>query len=272
LIKRGLDSFSSTEVGALRIVITFLFFIPIAFFRYRKLNRKQLFYIFLVGIVGSGLPPFLFAKVQTVIDSHQAGILNSLTPLFTFLFGLTFFSFKAKWFNIAGIFIGLFGAAGLIYTSSGGSFTFNFSYSLYIIAATVCYATNVNLVKFLLKDVDAVTITVFTFIIIGLPVFIYLFFFTDFLVQITTEKEALVSLGYMAILAIVGTGLALIVFNKLIKISTPIFAASVTYLIPVIAVVWGIIDGEKFHPVSIFWVFFIFAGVYFVNKKPKARS
>ncbi len=267
LIKRGLDFYSSSEVGAMRISIAFLVLSPFAISRIRKLSRHEWKYLSIVGLIGSGFPAFLFAKAQTGIDSSLAGILNSLTPLFTVIIGLSFFSLKIKWFNIAGVLIGLAGAIGLISISGGRSFEFNFQYAIYIIIATVCYATNVNLVKYKLRDVDALTITAFSFFIIGLPVLLYLLFFTDFIRQISTEPAALKGLGYIGILAVVGTALALIAFNRLVKIASPVFASSVTYLIPIVAVSWGAIDGEKMTPISFLWMAVILLGIFLVNKK-----
>jgi drug/metabolite transporter (DMT)-like permease len=267
LIKKSLDYFSSAEVGALRISITFLFLLPFAMTRVMKLSWREWKLLLLVGVVGSGFPAFLFAKAQTGIDSSLAGILNSLTPLFTMIIGFGFFSLKTKWFNIAGVLIGLAGAIGLISISGGKSFDFNFQYAIYIIIATICYATNVNVVKYKLPDTDALTITAISFFIIGAPVMLYLFIFTDFLRQVISEPEALKGLGYVSILSVVGTGLALIAFNKLVKLASPVFASSVTYLIPVVAVSWGAIDGEHMSTVSYLWMGLIIFGIFLVNKK-----
>lgn len=267
LIKRGLEYFSSAEVGALRISIAFLVLSPVAFSRIRKITWREWKLFMLVGLIGSGLPAFLFAKAQTGIDSSLAGILNSLTPLFTMVVGLSFFSLKTKWFNIAGVLVGLCGAVGLISISGGKSFEFNFHYAVYIIIATICYAINVNIVKYKLKDTDALTITAFSFFTIGLPVLLYLLLFTGFLKQIASEPEALKGLGYISILAVVGTGLALVAFNKLVKLASPVFAASVTYLIPVVAVFWGAIDAEKMEAGSFLWMGVILLGIFLVNKK-----
>ena len=267
LIKRGLDSFSSSEVGALRISIAFLFLSPIAFARIRKITWREWRLFAFVGIIGSGFPAFLFAKAQTGIDSSLAGILNSLTPLFTMVFGLSFFSLKIKWFNIAGVMIGLIGAIGLINVSGGRGFEFNIHYASYIIIATICYAINVNIVKFKLQDTDAITITAFSFFLIGLPVLIYLLFFTGFTGKISHDPEALKGLGYISILAVVGTGLALMAFNKLVKIASPVFAASVTYLVPIVAVIWGAADSEQLATGSYAWMACILLGIFLVNKK-----
>ncbi|HNQ82340.1 MAG TPA: DMT family transporter [Bacteroidales bacterium] len=271
LIKKGLNYFTSVEVGALRISIAFLFLLPFVFKRIRRLSRREWKFLILNGMIGSGFPAFLFAKAQTGIDSSLAGILNSLTPLFTLIVSLSFFSLKIRWFNILGVIIGLIGAIGLISISGGKSFDFNFGYAVYIIFATICYATNVNIVKYKLKDTDALTITVFSFFTIGIPILLYLLLFTGFINKMTTIPTSWEGLGYIGILAVVGTGMALIAFNKLVKIASPVFAASVTYLIPVVAVSWGMIDGEKITILAFFWMMVILLGVFLVNKKKAVK-
>jgi drug/metabolite transporter (DMT)-like permease len=267
LIKKGLQHFTSDQVGALRISVTFLVMSPFAFPRFRKLSFRDWRYLGLVGIIGSGIPAFFFAIAQTGIDSNLAGILNSLTPLFTVIIGFSLFSLRIRWFNMAGVLIGLAGAIGLISAESGKNFDFNIYYASFIVVATICYALNVNIVKYKLKEIDAVTITVFSFFTIGSPVLLYLLFFTDFTNRLAEQPGAWEGLGYVAILAVVGTGLALVAFNRLVKMTSPVFAASVTYLIPIIAVTWGIADGEIIPPEAFAWMAMILFGVFLVNRK-----
>jgi len=268
LIKRGLEVYSDVEVGALRICITFIIFIPFVK-RFSKIKAGQWKYLAIVGIVGSGAPAFLFAKAQTGIDSNLAGILNSLTPLFTLIISISLFRVKSRFINILGVIIGLIGAVGLIFVSGDKGFEFNFSFAIYVIIAAICYAISVNFVKNYLQDIDSLTITAFSFLIIGLPVLIYLIFFTDFTNHLVSNNRALEGLGYISILAIVGTGIALTAFNYLVKITNAVFASSVTYLIPIVAIIWGKIDGEKFKPIYIIWIVLILFGVFLVNKKKK---
>ncbi|MBI9033172.1 MAG: DMT family transporter [Bacteroidales bacterium] len=266
LIKRGLESFNAVQVGALRIVITFLFFIPFAFKRLKRVKKEQWIWLILSGIIGNGAPSFLFAKAQTVIDSSLAGILNSLTPLFTLIIGISFFRLKTKWYNIFGVFIGLIGAVGLIYSSSNGNFEFNFGYSIYVIIAATFYAINLNIIKYKLEELDTISIATFAFVAIGIPVSVYLFFSTDFIQVIIESPTAWKGIGYISILAIMGTAIAMIIFNKLIKMTNVVFAASVTYMIPVIALIWGIIDGEIFKLSYSIWILIILGGVFLVNR------
>ncbi len=264
--------FSPLEVGLLRIVITFIFLFPIAFKKFSRVNRKQKYYLIISGIVGSLMPSLLFAYAQSGIDSGLAGSLNSLTPLFTLLLGLIFFHLQAKWYNIIGVLIGLIGALGLIYVSGGDDgFVFNFKYSFLVVIATICYAFNVNFIKTFLKDIDSITITVLTFYFIGFPATLFILFFSDVPGKLIHQQEVWAGLGYLSILSIVGTGLALMIFNKLIKISSPVFASSVTYLIPVVAIIWGVVDGEVLKPAYFLWFLLILLGVFLVNAKPYHR-
>ncbi len=272
LIKRSLDYFSATEVGLLRVVITFLFLLPIALIKISKIDKKHRNYLIISGIIGSLIPSFMFAIAQTQINSFLAGTLNSLTPLFTLFMGLAFFKLKAKWFNILGVIIGLFGALGLIFASSNNlGFAINIKYSSLILIATICYAFNVNFIKIYLKQLDSLTITALTFFYIGIPSTIYVLAFTDIPTKLLHEEEALIGFGYVSILAVFGTGIALIVFNKLIKMSSPVFASSVTYIIPIVAIIWGIIDGEIFKQIYIAWFALILIGVLLVNTSAKNK-
>jgi drug/metabolite transporter (DMT)-like permease len=267
LIKRGLEVFSSGEVGALRIVITWLFLMPFALKRIKVLNKRLIGLFLFVGLVGSLAPAFLFAAAQKGIDSSLAGILNSLTPLFTLLVGIIFFRTRPKWFNIAGVIIGLAGAMGLVSVSGSGNFTFNMGFAVLVIIAAFLYAVNVNTVKAYLKDIDPITITAMSFFMVGPIGAVYLFRFTPFVQSFSGNPNALAGIGYLAILAIIGTGLALMLFNHLIQMSSAVFASSVTYFIPVVAVIWGIADGEHFKAGFLFWILLVITGVLLVNTR-----
>lgn len=272
LMKRGLDVFSSDEVAALRIFIAFLFLSPLLFIHFKKQHLK-LWKAFLgMGVFGNLIPAFLFTKAETGISSSLTGMLNSLTPLFTLVLGVIFFSIKTKWINVAGIIIGFIGAVGLIFMSDNNDTNTDILYSFYVIIATVCYALSVNIIKKFLGNVSSVTATVWSMLFIGPIAGIHLFVFSDFIDDLKTNNHAFISLGYIAILAIFGTALAVIVFNVLVKNTTALFASSVTYLIPIFAMLWGIFDGETIQLAHILCVIIILTGVYLVNKKAAQKS
>ncbi len=269
LIKRGLDAFSSFEVGALRIAISFLVLSPLLIWHLRKVPRHKLRYFLLAGIIGNGLPPFLFAIAQTVIDSYMAGVLNSLTPLFTLVIGVLFFGMRTRWLNVVGVFIGLGGAVGLLTVANGGALN-NMWYGMFAIAAAVCYATNMNLIKRFLYEFSALTITPVAFMFIGVPSIIYLLVGSDMIHVLNHDPQAWQSLGHIAILAVVGTALAMIIHNWLIKQTSALFTSTVTYLMPVVSILWGIADGEVFLVAFLFWIVLILLGVYLANKRRKS--
>jgi drug/metabolite transporter (DMT)-like permease len=271
LMKKGLEEYSYQQVALLRLSITCLFLLPFAIRSIKKVNLKKIGLMAIVGIVGNGIPAFLFTKAETGIDSSLAGILNSLTPLFTLIVGLLFFKSKTKWYNVLGVIIGLGGTVGLMSVSGNKSLEFNFSYGIYVIVATLLYAINLNFVKRSLKEIDAVTITAYAFLTIGIPALIGLFAGTDFITVIQTRPHAFVGLGYVAMLGIFGSAIAVILYNKLIKTSGVLFAASVTYMMPIVAVFWGIADGERFEAIYVVWILIILAGVYLVNHKFKKQ-
>ncbi len=269
LIKRGLVVFDNLQVGALRVSISFLALLPFALRRISRVNLKNIHLFIFAGVTGNALPAFLFATAQMKLDSFMAGILNSLTPLFTLLLGVWLFGRKTHFLNVIGVILGFAGAAGLLYAAGGGDLRLNLVPSLLVVLATICYATNMNFVKNYLTGYDPVTIAAIAFVFIGIPSVIYVGFYTDFWSRLHNVDGAWASLGYIALLSVFGTALAVISYFWLIKRTSALFASSVTYLMPIVSILWGIFDGEPFLIVFMFWITFILGGVYLANKPPE---
>jgi drug/metabolite transporter (DMT)-like permease len=267
LIKRGLEVYSPFEVGAIRVSVSFLVLLPFALMRLRLVPRAKLKYIIIIGVVGTGLPAFLFAQAQTHIDSSLAGILNSLTPLFTMLLGILFFSQRLSWLRLMGVLLGLTGAVGLVYVTSEGAMEFHFSYAVYAIIATILYAIQSNMIKYYLDDVPALSIASLGFFFVGIPVLILLLFFTDFRQTLLHHEHGLSAFAYIAVLGIFASSIAIIIYNKLIQTTNAVFASSVTYFVPVLALIWGVFDGERFPALALIFTAIILMGVFLVNKK-----
>ncbi|MCD6180099.1 MAG: DMT family transporter [Bacteroidales bacterium] len=267
LIKKGLEVFDPVQVGSIRIIITFLALLPLVFKRFNSIKKRDWLILVFTGTIGSFFPAYLFAMAQAGLNSSTAGILNSLTPLFTLLVGVFFFQLKAKWWSYAGVLISMLGTYGLLTVSGGNAFSFNLRYGLLIIIATLFYGTQINIIKTYLSHIPPVTITVFQFFIIGWPAIFILFGFTNFIELFQTNPRIYEGLFYVGILAIVATAFALILFNKLIKIANPVFSSSVTYFIPLIALIWGFFDNESFNIMFFLWIGLILSGVYLVNRK-----
>ena len=263
-MKKGLEVFSYEQVAALRLFITSIVLIPFVFSALKKIKKKHYVPILVAALFGSGIPAFLFTLAQTYLDSSFVGILNSLTPLFTFCIGIIIFNQKYHKINLLGIFIGLIGAIFLSLNNLNQSISINI-YVYLVVFASLLYAISANVIKRYLHDLDSTDITSIVFLIVGPLSGVYIFS-TDFIV-LFDNKKAFESLAYITILAIICTALAGVMFYKLIKISSPTFATSVTYLIPIVALFWGFIDGEKLIVQYFVGVALIFSGLYLVNKK-----
>lgn len=266
LMKKALIGLTPVQLGALRIIFTALFLFSTSASSIKKIKRKQWKYIAFTAFVASFFPVFLFAFSVNQIDSAVVSILNCFTPFNTLIFGALLFGFAFRKVQFYGILIGLVGCGILILSGASLNENQNYWYAILVLIASVGYALNVNMVKKYLQDLDPKAIVTGNFLLIFIPALLVLYttgFFSDYVYN----KQGLTALGYVAILAIFGTGLAKIMYNKLVQISTPIFSSSVTYLIPLVAVFWGVIDGENFGAIQLLGASIILLGVYLVNKR-----
>jgi len=264
LMKKGLVSFSALQVSMLRIVFASIALLPFVKKAISNVPKKDLKFALVVALLGSGIPSYLFPLAIQNMDSSIAGIINALVPVFTMLFGWAFFKFKPNWMKFLGIFIALIGASFLILQGGSKGFTIN-QYTFYAIAATICYGLSSNVLKAKLGDINSTQLTALTFAMIG-PFALLILLQTNFISIITSNSEAFKSLIYIAILGVVGTAAALVLFNLLIKRTDAVYATSVTFLIPIIAMLWGYLDGEIIGVKHFIGMFFILLGVYLTTR------
>ena len=266
LIKKALIDLSPIQVGALRIIFTAFFLFAVGTKTLKEIKRIHWKWIAWSGFLGSFFPPFLFALAQTELDSAIASILNSLTPLNTLLLGILFFGVLVTKRQIFGVIIGLLGTLLLIIKGAEFNPNQNYWYSILIITSTVGYALNINILKKHLNGIGALAIATGNFVVILIPAVIVLiatgFFETIF--ESTAMQKGLI---YVLVLALFGTAFAKVLFNKLISIASPVFAASVTYTMPLMAIFWGVVDGELLSIYQIIGGGVILLGVYLANKK-----
>ena len=266
LIKKSLIGLTPIQVGALRILITAFVLTLVGFKEIFTIKKKHWYYIFLTAILGTFFPAFLFAYAINGIDSSIASILNSLTPLNTLIVGAILFGFSFLRHQLFGILIGLIGTAILILKGAELNPNQNYWYALLVILSSIGYAFNVNILKKYLSDLSALAVTTGNFVILIIPTSIVLWlsgFFQTFEYSEATRP----SLMYITLLAVFGTAFAKTLFNKLVQMSSPIFSTSVTYLIPIVAVFWGLIDGENLTFIQLIGGALILLGVYLTNRK-----
>ncbi|WMS86922.1 DMT family transporter [Pleionea litopenaei] len=254
LIKQGLDYFTPVQLASIRIICAAVVLLPVVLLklRDRPLIKDKMPWIALslIGCFGNLIPAILFAFAQTVVHSALAAMLNALQPLFTLLLAVVIFHTRLSKRQVFGIFLSL--AATVILLSDNAPAvdpSTHLLFSSLIVMATFCYAIASNLIKHYCQDVPPLTITAFSLNIILMPSLILLFSLNVPNVNQTMSLndypwEFWHSLGAIALLGILGTAFALLLFNRLIQLTSPIYASLVTYLIPLVATLWGFLDNE----------------------------
>ena len=267
LIKQGLKVFEPKELGALRVTAAFLFLLPVGLMKFKEIKPGDSYKLLASGLMGIFIPAFLFATAQTKIDSSVAGILNTLSPLFTMIMGALFFQQRFKGYAIVGIVVGFGGTFLLMLSRAGGKISGINFYALLIVLACLFYGTNLNWVKSKLLHLGSLTLTSVSLLFIGPIAMTFLFGFTDFTIKMETVPGAWKALGFIVLLGCMSTAIATALFAKLVKLSTPLFASSVTYIMPIVSVMWGVLDGESLAIGHFIGMAFIIGGVWLANKK-----
>lgn len=267
LIKKALVGLTPIQLGALRVLVSGAFLLPFGLKMLFKLKTRTVFWIVISGFLGTFFPAFLFAFAETEIDSAIASVLNSLVPLNTIIIGVSLFKIGSSRQQIVGVIIGFIGTVLLIFSGAALKPDQNYFYALFVVIASLMYAANSNIIKKHLQEVPAIAIATGNFAAIMIPAFAILLWDGFFTNQPLQRPEVVESLGYLVVLCLFGTAMAKVLYNKLVQMATPVFAASVTYLMPIVAVLWGIFDGERFTWQEALAAMLILVGVYIANKR-----
>jgi drug/metabolite transporter (DMT)-like permease len=278
LMKKGMFAedgtaiFSSEQVGSLRMLIAALALLPISIGKLKKLSWKNILPLAIVGFCGNFFPAFLFTYAETGISSGLAGMLNSFTPIFTIIIGFLFFKTKLTNKQILGTIIGTLGIIALVLTGKTALLNGDWDHILAIVLATLLYAISLTTIKNKLSNFNSFEITSLAFLII-FPFSIGGFFLTDTIQTFNSNPMAYQGIFYIIILSIVGTALAVVLFNRIIAFSSALFASSVTYFIPIVAVLIGFTFGETINLWQVLSMLIVLSGVIIANvslKKSKS--
>lgn len=267
LIKRGLEVFSPIQLAAIRVSAAFLILLIPAFYHLRRLGWQRIpwAWLLLSGLLGIMLPAFLFGLAQTHVSSSTAGILNALTPVFTFLVGCWLFGAPFRGSQLIGTIVGFTGALGLMLTHSAGKLSIDW-YTIPILLATVFYGINANLVKKRLSHLPPTSVATLSLLSLS-PFSLSLLWFTRVPAQLWHGNEQTwQAFAYLFLLGTLSTAIASVLFYILVQRASAVFASSVTYLIPVVAILWGIADGEAFGWIQLFGISAIVAGIVLIRK------
>ena len=267
LIKEGLIALTPMQLTGLRIGVAGMVFWPVVFSHLRKLRRQDVKWAVLSGFLGSGVPAFLFAFAQTKVNSSAAGALNAMTPLFTLIIAALFTGYQMTRPKVLGVLTGLLGALMIIFIRSDGNFEAEFKFALSIVLATICYGANINLIKTKLISYKPLFISTVPLLAVSVIAFITFFASGGADVLADLQGQNLRSTGAIVLLAILGTSIALILFNRLIQLTDALFSSSVTYLIPVVAMLIGWMDQEDISTYQIIGMVLILLGIYLINRR-----
>ena len=267
LIKKGLVGLSPIQLSCFRIVITSFILVLFGLRHVKNLSRNQWKWLFVTGFFGTFFPTFLFAYSETKIDSSVVAVLNGLTPLFTLFIAVLFFGYTFRKLQFLGVAVGLLGTIMLISDEYSSKSFSNANYSLLVLIASLCYGFNVNILKYKLKGVSSIGIAIGNFLAITPPALILLLLSDFSWNTFYKEEDIITSLLFVFILASMGTALAKVMFNELVTISSPVFSVSTTYLLPIVAIGWGMLDGESFGISKFLSAFIILLGIYLITKK-----
>lgn len=264
LIKKGLVGYTPLQIAALRVLITALVMMPFGWNKLKGLTKQEWWGLVVVGWIGSGIPSYLFPLAETQISSSMAAILNTVVPLNTLIIGVLFFGTVFHWNKLFGVLLGLVGAIVMIYlTGSEEGFKVG-AYGLFIVLGGFCYATSVNTVKKVCGNVNPIGITFGAFAMV-VPVALLILIFSDFAPRLQAPDGAL-AFFYILLLSIFGTALANALFYRVAQKTTPVLASSVTYLIPLVALGWGLLDGENIGTEHLLGLGLILSGVFLVSR------
>lgn len=264
LMKLGIQDLTPVQVASVRIITSGVVLLPVAYRAFRRLNMKQQVYALVSGLLGSFFPAYLFCIAETRIDSALAGMLNALTPVFVIVIGVFFYRLPVSWQKLSGVAIALAGSVLLLFAQSGFSGVEHPLYAGMIVLATLCYGWNVNLVKKHLSHVNALDVVAVA--LVGSSVFsLWILMFTGF-PEFSTHRGFLISLSSAAVLGMAGTALASVLFYRLIRHAGVVFASMVTYAIPVVAMIWGVIFREALGWMAVGCLCIILLGVYMANR------
>lgn len=276
LMKRGMIDkatgdliFSSNQVGSMRMLFASTALLPLGLRSLKIITSFKIgISLAVVSLAGSFLPAFLFTYAETGISSGYAGMLNSIVPIFTLIIGATFFRQQLLRMQVIGVLLGTIGIVILVNGVSVVDTSGTYLHVMAVVLATVCYALSTNTMRYNLSHLQPLKVTAVAFVFAFIPAVI-LFFYFDTPTTIIENEHSGMALVYIGILAIFGTALSLILFNYLIGKTSALFASSVTYLIPIVAVIIGFFDGEILSWIQVFAMFIILTGIFTANSIKK---
>jgi len=271
LIKKSLLAFDPLQVGMLRLSFVGLAFVPLAIKKCRGLSAKQWLTLFAIGLFGTGLPSFLFPFAQQELSSSLAAALSSLTPLMTLLVSVVLFRIPLQKWQLIGILLGLLGALLLVVSRYGWFGAEGVAWPVFSIllavSATFCYGLSSNIVKRFFSDTDPLMMTAGAMAPIGIFAALAMLAKGNVPLDFGGDPNLMTAYVSVVFLGLIGTALASWLFFRLVQLTDPVFASTVSYVVPIVALGWGLLDGEVITMLIVVGLGLILLGVSLTKRQ-----
>lgn len=257
----GLDAFHPGVVTLLRVVLgaVTLAFIPRT--RAIRIEREDWPKVILLAAIWVAIPFTLFPIAQQWIDSAIAGMLNASTPIFTAVVATILLRTLPGPMQITGLVVGFTGILAIALPTAEGGATAAIGVVL-AIAATVGYAVSLNMVAPLQQKYGSLPLMAR---ILRLAVLLVIPYGVVGMAESTFAWSSLLS---VAVVGVLGTGLAFVFMGNLTGSVGATRASFLTYLIPVVALVLGVaFRNESVSPVAIAGVALVITGAILASRR-----
>ena len=271
IMKKVNPVFDPIQISSLRLIFAGAVALPLVNKQFKTFSKRHWTALLLVGIIGNAIPSFLFAVASEEINSATSGILNGLAPIFTLILGVFFFSFKGKTMHYIGAAMGLLGCLFVIQGNDAHGEINNMWYAIFPFVGSLCYGFSSNIIKSRLTDLKPIISGSTPFIfgailgLIAMP-----FSLHHHTPEINTQFYE--ALGLMVILGVFGSTLSMVLFNRLVQLNSALFASTVTFIMPLFAILWGLWDGENIRGLQILGLVLILSAVYAVRRGDRKKK
>jgi len=271
LIKHALKGFDPIQVADLRILSGGFVLLPFILLAFKKIPFKDYKYVFICSVAGNGVPIYFYPLAQTHISSSVIGIINSLTPLATYFIGILFYGLPNKKLKFIGVMLGFLGALCLVLFKSQVELKAEILFLFIALSVPFMYGLSSNVLKKHLTGLPSLGLTSLMYFMLFVPS-IPLLFYLKIPEKIQESALAKEALPYALTLGVMGTAVAMSLFNILIKRTDIMFAASVSYLMPIVAIFLGLVDGETIGLPEFLGLGLILSGVLLINRTVESNK
>jgi drug/metabolite transporter (DMT)-like permease len=272
LVKKGLTFVSTPQLMGMRFLAMFFLVLPFIPGLLRKLlvpgvwTSEAKAGMLWLPFLGTLLPVFLITYAQTSVGSGSTGLVHAVGPLCALLVGVMFYNEKARGPRVVGLLLGFVGVALLVFGAKNAKIEGEpWAFGL-LVFSMFCYGFSTHAIKKRITGLPVMAFPTATFTVLAMPSI--LMFFSSGGYQVMAGLVG--TPAFIAVLAIViGQAIVALIshvcYTQVIVRRGAVFATSVNYLVPIVALLWGLIDGETLSALHLLSFVLVGIGLYLVN-------